>query len=154
MTPSTNMPIVLKLSPMDREWASRAIRSVVPPEDHRLQRDYIQLVVGGARGHSMPMLESAADKLVDLVYAARVHGGEKWRQAMEQLADKMQRERYRAAKSRSGNWVPVEKLAFPGIRHQRLCPLCGNPSEAIAVGKAKEWYCANCDSYELPEGEA
>lgn len=104
--------ILVKLSPMEREWATRALRAVLPTTtDAQLarQRELQRIVAKGSPGHSGPMTPAQADALACLIDEARPRGGPHWEKAMTRLAQRFRTDRVKAVKAkRSGKWVPID----------------------------------------------
>lgn len=147
--------ILVRVAPMDREWASRAIRATLGANCLDEQRRIMHLIWAGVRGYTAPMTARQADAIANMIYAARDRGGKRWQAAMERLSAQFRTERVAAVKVQTGaRWIPVE-LADRAIRpRKRRCPACGNPAAPIVIGKATDWMCVNCDKAVIPEEEA
>lgn len=147
--------ILVKVSPLDREWVARALRSVLGPDDIEHQRALLRLVAEGFRGYTAPMTAGQADELADLVFAARDKGGDNWERSMTRVSEQFRTQRVKAVQAKtSRRWVPENRSLNAVPPRKRYCPECSNPAEPVSVGKATDWICVNCDSAVLPEGEA
>lgn len=114
--------ILVKVTPMDREWVTRALNAVLGAHEAELQRTTLHwLVTHGFHGYTAPMTREMAIGFADVIFAARNRSRQQhWEGAMVRLAERFRTQHVKAVLSKtSARWVPESKaLSAPPSRRR------------------------------------